>query len=56
MTIEEELKELEENVFKGLRMARKKMIAFKKYKKTPIIVSRNGKVVELSPEEYETSE
>ncbi len=34
----------------GLEKAYQKLIEFKKYKKTPIIVSKDGKVVELNPE------
>lgn len=30
------------------------MVEFKKFKKTPIIVSSNGKVVELQPEDLAT--
>ncbi|MFT5917175.1 MAG: hypothetical protein ACJAWV_002145 [Flammeovirgaceae bacterium] len=30
------------------------MIEFKKYKKTPIITMKDGKVVEISPEEAST--
>lgn len=44
---ETNLQELEEKVKKGLEIARKKMIEFKRQKGTPIVVSRDGKVVEV---------
>jgi len=40
-----------EKIIEGLEKAYKKLIEFKKYKKTPLIVLRNGKIIELSPEE-----
>jgi len=43
-----QLEELKENIAKGLKEAYKKMIIFKKYKNSPIILSRNGKVIEIS--------
>ena len=39
-----------DKIIEGLEKAYKKLIEFKKYKKTPIIVSREGRVVEISPE------
>lgn len=39
---------------KGLEKAYWKLIEFKKYKKTPIIVSKDGKVVEIQPESIDT--
>ena len=44
------LKELEEKVKKGLELAREKMITFKKEKGTPIIISEDGKGVEITPQ------
>jgi len=38
-----------DKIIEGLEKAYKKLIEFKKYKKTPIIVSRDGKVVEICP-------
>ena len=54
MTIKEELNDLENKVTKGLKKAHEKMVEFKKFKKTPIVVSQNGKVVKLQPEEFAT--
>ena len=44
------IKEFEEKVLKGLAIAHKKMIEFKKQKGTPIVISKNGKVIEVYPE------
>ena len=40
-----------EKILAGLEIAYKKLIEFKKYKKTPIIVLKDGKIVEIPPEE-----
>ncbi len=42
-----ELDKLEEQVSKGLTAARKKMLAFKKYKGTPVVVVKNGQIIKL---------
>lgn len=39
-----------DKIIDGLEKAYKKLIEFKKYKKTPIIVSKDGKIIEISPE------
>ena len=39
-----------EKIRKGLEMSYAKLIEFKKYKKTPIIVSKEGKIIEMSPD------
>ncbi|GAO29494.1 hypothetical protein [Geofilum rubicundum] len=38
-----------EKIIIGLEKAYKKLVEFKKYKKTPIIVSKDGRVVEINP-------
>ncbi|GAB1858115.1 hypothetical protein MHTCC0001_29520 [Flavobacteriaceae bacterium MHTCC 0001] len=38
----------------GLEKAYKRLIEFKKYKKSPIIVSKNGEVIEIAPEKITT--
>jgi hypothetical protein len=43
-----------DKIILGLEKAYQKLIEFKKYKKTPIIVSKDGKVLELNPEEVST--
>jgi len=49
MGIKEQLQDLEEKLSKGLKEAYKKMVVFKKQKKTPIIISKNGKIVKIFP-------
>lgn len=51
MGIKESIQELEEKVVKGLEEAYRKMVKFKKQKNSPLIVSRDGKVVEIKPDE-----
>ncbi len=43
-----------DKIVEGLEKAYKKLIEYKKYKKTPIIVSKDGKVVEIDPEKITT--
>jgi len=50
METKEELQELEEKVSIGLKEAYRKMVIFEKQKNSPMIVSRNGKVIEIQPE------
>lgn len=45
------LSELEEKVNRGLKEAYRKMAAFKKRNNSPLIVSRNGKVIAIPPSE-----
>lgn len=47
MDAKEQLKELEEKISKGLEKAYEKMVEFKKQKDSPIIMSKDGKVVEV---------
>ncbi len=46
-----ELRELEEKVNRGLKEAYRKMVEFKKKNNSPLIVSRDGKVVAIPPDE-----
>lgn len=46
-----ELSELEENVSRGLKEAYRKMVEFKKKNNSPLIVSRDGKVIAIPPDE-----
>ncbi len=43
-----------DKIIEGLEKAYKKLVEFKKYKKTPIIVSKDGKIVELNAEQITT--
>lgn len=51
MENKEQLRELEEKVNLGLKEAYKKMVEFKKRNNSLLIVSRNGKVIAIPPEE-----
>lgn len=51
MEIRAQLLELEEQVSLGLKEAYRKMVAFKKRNNSPLIVSRNGKVTAIPPDE-----
>ena len=44
-----------ENILKGLEKAYKKLVAFKKYKKSPMIIMKDGKVIEIPYEEIRTN-
>lgn len=46
-----ELRELEEKVNRGLKEAYRKMVEFKKKNNSPLIVSRDGKVIAIPPDE-----
>ena len=43
----EELQELIQKVCKGLELSKKRLIEYKRYKKSPLIVSQDGKIVEI---------
>ncbi len=46
----EQMQDLEDKIAHGLEEAYRKMVEFKKHKKTPLIVSKNGKIVAIPPE------
>ena len=46
-----ELRELEEKVNLGFKEAYRKMVEFKKKNNSPLIVSRDGKVIAIPPDE-----
>lgn len=39
-----------DKIIRGLEEAYKKLVEFKKQKNSPLVVSRNGKVVEIPPD------
>lgn len=45
----EQLEEKRERIAKGLEQAYKKLVEFKKQKNSPMVISRNGEVVEVDP-------
>lgn len=54
MGIKEQLLDLETKIGKGLELAYKKMIEFKKQKNSPIIVSRDGQIIEISAQSLQS--
>jgi len=40
------------DIMSGVRVSMEKLIAFKKIKKSPIVISQNGKIIEVPPEEF----
>lgn len=46
---DKEHKEFKKKLEVGLKLAYERMIEFKKYKKSTIVVERDGKIVELDP-------
>lgn len=51
MEIKDQLRELEEKVNLGLKEAYRKMVEFKKRNNSPLIVSRDGKIIAIPPNE-----
>ena len=51
MGSKDSIQDLEEKVIKGLEEAYRRMAEYKKQKNSPLIVSKDGKVVEIKPED-----
>ena len=51
MTKQEQQVQFSQQVRRGVADAYEAMLAFKKYKQSPVIISRNGKIVAVPPEE-----
>ena len=47
------LKEQREKIVKGLELTYQKLVEFKKSKNSPLIVSKNGKVTAVKPEQVQ---
>jgi hypothetical protein len=47
MGIREQLKELEDKVSKGLELSYQKLLEYKKQKGSPLIISKEGKIIEV---------
>lgn len=43
-------KEERDKIVRGLEEAYRKLVLFKKQKNSPLVVSRNGKIVEIAPD------
>ncbi|TDN90403.1 hypothetical protein DET49_10561 [Salegentibacter sp. 24] len=46
-----ELKDRRKKIVDGLEKTYQKLVEFKRYKKSPLIIARNGKILEIAPEE-----
>lgn len=55
MDKEAELIERRKSIIAGLEKSYQKLVEFKRYKKSPLIVSKDGKVVEIAPEKIAPS-
>ncbi|WP_186755650.1 hypothetical protein [Echinicola salinicaeni] len=51
MDNKEQLKEERDRIVKGLEETYKRLVEFKKQKKSPMIVNRNGKIEAVDPNE-----
>ncbi len=51
METKEKLEDLRQKVDLGLREAYRKMVEFKKKNNSPLIVSRDGKVIAIQPDD-----
>ena len=49
----ENRKELRDKIIKGLEEAYKRLVEFKKQKNSPIVVSKNGEILEIDPNEIQ---
>jgi len=54
MGVEEQLKELVDKLTIGMDIVYSKMVEFKKQKNSPVIISKNGKIVEVDPHKITT--
>ena len=53
MEIKENIHELESKLIKGLKEVKRRLLEFKKEKKSPLVVSKDGKVVKVHPDEMD---
>lgn len=51
MKTEKQIQEIREKIIKGLEETYKSLVEYKKQKNSPLIISRDGKVVEVNPKE-----
>lgn len=51
MGTKEQLKEERDSIVRGLEETYRRLIDYKKLKKSPMIVTRNGKIEEVDPNE-----
>jgi hypothetical protein len=53
METKEELKEERDKIVKGLEEAYRKLVEFKKAKNSPLVIVRNGQIVEIDPNDVQ---
>ena len=51
METKEQLKEERNKIVQGLEEANRKLVEFEKAKNSPIVVVRNGEIVEIDPDD-----
>ncbi len=51
METKKQIREIREKIIKGLEDAYSSLVEFKKQKNSPLIISKDGKVVEVNPDE-----
>ncbi len=51
METKKQIREIREKIIKGLEDAYRSLVEFKKQKNSPLIISKDGKVVEVNPDE-----
>lgn len=51
MDSKSELKDRRKKIVDGLEKTYQKLVEFKRYKKSPLIIAKNGKILEIAPEE-----
>ena len=50
MDKKEELKDKRKKIIAGLEATYKKLVDFKRYKNSPLVVTKNGEISEIAPE------
>ena len=46
-----ELRDRRDKIVVGLEKTYQKLVEFKRYKKSPLIIAKDGKILEIAPEE-----
>ncbi len=55
MNEQENTKELHRKIVKGLELTYERLIKFKKMKKSPLIIQKGDKIIEIDPEDAKPS-
>jgi|AntDeeMinimDraft_5_1070356.scaffolds.fasta_scaffold00183_24 hypothetical protein len=54
MNKEKQADERQQEIMEGLKESFRDLVRFKRYKKTPFIFEKNGKIIKVDPEEFLT--